>query len=86
MKALVIGAAGFVGNYLLRHLKTTYPWQLHATKLPHENILFNDASVHDLDILNKEAIQQLLIRSFSRITSSISPPKVPWHFHGSVRI
>ena len=60
MKALVIGAAGFVGNYLLRHLKTTYPWQLHATKLPHENILFNDASVHDLDILNKEAIQQLL--------------------------
>lgn len=60
MKALVIGAAGFVGNYLLRHLKTTYPWQLHATKLPHENILFNDASVHDLDILNKEAIKQLL--------------------------
>lgn len=60
MKALVIGAAGFVGNYLLRHLKTTYSWQLHATKLPHENILFNDAAVHDLDILNKEAIKQLL--------------------------
>lgn len=60
MKALIIGAAGFVGNYLLRHLKTTYPWQLHATKLPHENILFEDAKIHNLDILDKDAIKLLL--------------------------
>lgn len=60
MKALVIGAAGFVGNYLLRHLKTTYSWRLYATKLPHEEVLFQDAEIHNLDILNKEEIQQLL--------------------------
>ncbi len=60
MRALIIGGAGFVGKYLLRHLSETCPWQLHVTKLPSETIDFEGAAVHDLDILNREDILDLL--------------------------
>ena len=56
MKALIIGAAGFVGKYLLAHLSETYSWQLYATKLPQERILFDNATVIDLNILDKDDI------------------------------
>ena len=60
MKALIIGAAGFVGKYLLAHLSETYPWQLYATKLPQEDIQFDHATILDLNILEKEDILQTL--------------------------
>lgn len=60
MKALIIGGAGFVGKYLLHHLSENYPWQLHVTKLPSEELTFDKAAVHDLNILSKEEIIALL--------------------------
>ncbi len=58
-KALVIGAAGFVGKYLIRHL-TELGYEVSATKLPHERIDGVSAKIHDLDILSKENITELL--------------------------
>ena len=60
MKALIIGAAGFVGKYLLAHLSETYSWQLYATKLPQEDIQFDHATILDLNILEKEDILHTL--------------------------
>ena len=60
MKALIIGAAGFVGKYLLAHLSETYPWQLYATKLPQEDIQFDHATILNLNILEKEDILHTL--------------------------
>lgn len=60
MKALIIGAAGFVGKYLLAHLSETYPWQLYATKLSQEDIQFDHATILDLNILEKEDILHTL--------------------------
>ena len=58
MKALIIGAAGFVGGYLIRELKAA-GWEVHATCLPNEEIK-EDCPVHMLDILKKEDISPLL--------------------------
>jgi GDP-4-dehydro-6-deoxy-D-mannose reductase len=57
-KALIIGAAGFVGGYLIRELADTF--EVHATKLPEESINNSQAIAHDLDILKKEDIVTLL--------------------------
>lgn len=58
MKALIIGAAGFVGGYLIRELKAA-GWEVHATCLPNEEIK-EECPVHILDILKKEDISPLL--------------------------
>lgn len=58
MKALIIGAAGFVGGYLIRELKAA-GWEVHATCLPNEEIK-EECPVHTLDILKKEDISPLL--------------------------
>ncbi len=60
MNALIVGAAGFVGNYLLQHLKETYHWHLSATKLPHENILFDDADIYNMNILDAHQVADVL--------------------------
>lgn len=60
MKALIIGAAGFVGSYLIRHLKDDLHWNIAVTKMPQETIAIPDIKIYDLDILDKEAIVQLL--------------------------
>lgn len=60
MKALIIGAAGFVGSHLIQHLSTTYEWEIHATKLPDENLSVSGIHIHNLDILNINEIRQLL--------------------------
>ena len=53
-KALIIGAAGFVGGYLIREL-TAAGWEVHASCLPNENIKEN-CTVHTLDIMDKDSI------------------------------
>ncbi len=60
MKALVIGAAGFVGGYLARHLIEDLHWETVLTKLPAETIPHVACPVLDLDILKQEDISALL--------------------------
>lgn len=58
-KALVIGAAGFVGNYLVNelHNNSIAPY---VTKLPHEEFKGQFAQIYDLDILDKDAVVDVL--------------------------
>lgn len=58
-KGLVIGAAGFVGDYLINEMHEN-GMEVYATKLPHEKFENPYASVRDLDIMDKEAIVALL--------------------------
>lgn len=60
MKALIIGAAGFVGSYLIQHLKNDLHWEVMTTKMPQETIAIDDIAIYDLDVLDKEQIKQLL--------------------------
>ncbi|MCM1495698.1 MAG: GDP-mannose 4,6-dehydratase [Bacteroides sp.] len=60
MKALIIGAAGFVGSYLIQHLKQNLHWEIMATKMPQETIAVEDVDIYDLDILDKNQVTQLL--------------------------
>lgn len=64
MKALVIGAGGFVGGYLISEL-CSRDWEVCATKLPHEKInIYGKAAVSystaDLDILDEAAVSKML--------------------------
>ena len=58
MRALIIGAAGFVGGYLIREL-SAFGWDVHATCLPNETVS-ESCPVHHLDILSAEDIAPLL--------------------------
>ncbi|MBR5420819.1 MAG: GDP-mannose 4,6-dehydratase [Lachnospiraceae bacterium] len=58
-KALIIGAAGFVGRYLAEHLAEKGR-EVAVTKLPSETLPPMPGSVHDLNILDKESIVELL--------------------------
>lgn len=58
-KGLVIGAAGFVGNYLINEMHAN-DIEAYATKLPHEQLDNPYAKVYDLDIMDKDAIVALL--------------------------
>ena len=60
MKALVIGVAGFVGDYLVSHLKNDLQWQVAATKLKSEEYQSENVDVFELDITNKENITEIL--------------------------
>lgn len=60
MKALIIGGAGFVGNYLIDHLAKDCNWSVAVTKLENETIEQTDIEQYNLDILNKTAITNLL--------------------------
>lgn len=59
-KALIIGAAGFVGNYLIDHIQKNCIWSIAVTKLPQEKIEKENIDIYDLDILNLEDIFKLL--------------------------
>lgn len=62
MRALVIGAAGFVGGHLIDHLAVECGYEVHATKLETEKFLNENAAVYDLDIMDKNAISELLAK------------------------
>ncbi|MBO5176667.1 MAG: GDP-mannose 4,6-dehydratase [Lachnospiraceae bacterium] len=59
MKALIIGAAGFVGGYLADHLRNECGWSVCVTKMPQETCEIEGAKVYDLDILEKNSIKEL---------------------------
>ncbi|MCD8068178.1 MAG: GDP-mannose 4,6-dehydratase, partial [Lachnospiraceae bacterium] len=58
-KGLVIGAAGFVGSYLINEMNDN-GMEVHATRLGHETFSHPDARMHVLDIMDKDAITALL--------------------------
>lgn len=60
MKALIIGGAGFVGNYLISHLKNDLKWDVFVTKMSHEKSSNADVNSFDLDILDKDQIKDVL--------------------------
>ena len=59
-RALIIGAAGFVGAYLIEELLRETDWDLHVTKIPRESIENKDVSVHDLDIMDPQQVENIL--------------------------
>lgn len=59
-KALIIGAAGFVGNYLIDHIQKDCIWSIIVTKMPHEKIEKNGVDVRNLDIMDKRSVDDLL--------------------------
>lgn len=61
-KALIIGAAGFVGPYLAEHLSKEYGMRVYATKRSHDKFEDIKAEMYYLDILNKEEIVDLLYK------------------------
>ncbi len=62
MKAWIIGAAGFVGSYLARHLVRELQWETVLTKLPQETVAVAGCRVIDLDILRPEEMAALLMQ------------------------
>lgn len=60
MKSLIIGGAGFVGAYLIRHLKDDLGQDVIVTKMPQEQIETEGIEVLDLNILEKDSIVTLL--------------------------
>ena len=59
-KSLIIGAAGFVGSYLIEQLESNC--SISVTKLPHETVSGNteNVEVYNLDIMNINNIKDLL--------------------------
>ena len=60
MKALIIGGAGFVGPYLMRHLSRELLYDTVVTKLPQETLAAEECEVRDLDLLDADAVLHLL--------------------------
>ena len=60
MKVLIIGAAGFVGGYLIHHLHNEKHAEVYATKLPQEQLDTEEADIYDLNILEPDTILPLL--------------------------
>lgn len=65
MKSLIIGGAGFVGAYLVRHLKNDLGQDVVVTKMPQEQVHvsgvnMDDIQVLDLNILEKDLVLDLL--------------------------
>lgn len=58
-KVVIIGAAGFVGHYLIDHLYEQYGWSIVATKMKAEILEKEEIKVVDLDILEPESITAL---------------------------
>ena len=58
-KALVIGAAGFVGGYLIDCLKDEFGMEVYGTKIASQAYVHEGTHIFDLDILDKERIVSL---------------------------
>lgn len=60
MKALIIGGGGFVGSYLVNHLHNDLGYEVAVTKTSREEMKMENASVYDLDILDRAQIKSVL--------------------------
>ena len=58
MKVLIIGAAGFVGTYLIQELKKADD-EIYVTKMPQEKIQTDGILQYNLDILQLQQIREL---------------------------
>ncbi len=58
-KAMIIGAGGFVGSYLIDCLHNEFDMDVYATKLPNMEFEHPNATVCDLDIMSKDDIVEL---------------------------
>lgn len=59
-KALIIGAAGFVGNYLIDHIQRNCIWSITVTKMKHEMVSWTGVDVRNLDILDFDEVKALI--------------------------
>lgn len=59
-RALIIGAGGFVGDYLIQCLSENGVSKIHATKLPDQEYDNKNAIIHDLNIMDMENIVSVL--------------------------
>lgn len=59
-RALIVGAAGFVGKYLADELNATGGWSVCVTKMPQEALSIASVTAYDLNILDREAVDTLL--------------------------
>jgi len=60
MKAMIIGAAGFVGPYLAEAVRKNMGCDVVATKLPHESVEIPCARIINLNILDPDQLSQIL--------------------------
>ncbi len=60
-KALIVGAAGFVGGYLIDCLNKEFGMDVYGTRLSNQNFTHEGAKIFDLDILDKSQITNLLL-------------------------
>lgn len=60
MRAMIIGAAGFVGPYLAKAIKQYMNCEVVATKLPNEKVIIPEAKMIDLNILDSDQIASVL--------------------------
>ena len=63
MKALILGAAGFVGAYAIRQFAEGCGWETHAAKMPQETLseaLCDLCTVHDFDLLDADGMCALM--------------------------
>ena len=56
MKVLIIGAAGFVGTYLIQELKKADD-EIYVTKMPQEKIQTDGILQYNLDILQLQQME-----------------------------
>ena len=59
-RALIIGAAGFVGSYLIDHIQKHCVWSIVVTKMPQETMTYPGVDICDLDVLAPASIERLL--------------------------
>ena len=90
MKALIIGGGGFVGRYLAEHLLQDCGWETIVTKLPKETVEVEGCEAYNLDILDKDAVEALLVRHkpAAGVTSLkknfIWRHRAPWRIRGKI--
>lgn len=87
MKALIIGGAGFVGNYLARFLKDNLEWDVTITKLSKGKIEEETHEVKccDLDVLDAERVKKVLTEispDYIFHLAALSSVRASWDYPG----
>ena len=60
MKAIVVGGGGFVGPYLVKHLKEEQGMEVYVTKTEKETLDMDCSGIYNLDILELNQVVELL--------------------------